>query len=109
MKANITRSFETFPGFVYFVKNEESGLIKIGWTGRNVFDRVEEISRASGCEILVIGAMYGSKKDEKAIHNALKSSKDASEWFRQTNEVFECLVDIFANKPVVLKAETILA
>jgi len=52
-------------GWVYFLLNEESSppRIKIGWTNRKPSDRRRELEYGGGCELQLLGFIWGNPAD----------------------------------------------
>lgn len=52
----------TKPGFVYFQENPHTTprRIKIGWTSRDPVQRLKELEHATGCELILLGFIWGT-------------------------------------------------
>jgi hypothetical protein len=66
-------------GFVYFIK-DNSDQVKIGYTKRNVKDRVKELNSPNLITILEFETKYPTQL-EKALHFRLKKHNIEREWF----------------------------
>lgn len=66
-------------GFVYFVK-DNSDQVKIGYTKRNVKDRVKELNSPNLILILEYETKYPTQL-EKALHFRFKKHNIEREWF----------------------------
>ena len=67
-------------GFVYFVK-DNSDQVKIGYTKRNVNDRVKELNSPNLILILEYETKYPTQL-EKALHFRFKKHNIEREWFQ---------------------------
>ena len=67
-------------GFVYFIK-DNSDQVKIGYTKRNVKDRVKELNSPNLITILEFETKYPTQL-EKALHFRFKKHNIEREWFQ---------------------------
>jgi hypothetical protein len=67
-------------GFVYFVK-DNSDQVKIGYTKRNVNDRIKELNSPNLILILEYETKYPTQL-EKALHFRFKKHNIEREWFQ---------------------------
>lgn len=67
-------------GFVYFVK-DNSDQVKIGYTKRNVKDRVKELNSPNLILILEYETKYPTQL-EKALHFRFKKHNIERQWFQ---------------------------
>lgn len=85
---------------IYFVQAFPSRAIKIGFTHRNLDQRITEIQKNSPDDLLVLGCMYGSRNDEKALHERFRQWHLRDEWFQDADEIHEYIkqnaIDLFA-------------
>ena len=93
---------------VYFIRNYETDLIKIGTT-RNLRYRVKQINKAEGtyCQLLI--AIPGDRQVEKELHRAFADTAicedPRNEWFYCSSELYEFITDMrvylyLANRPL---------
>ena len=66
-------------GFVYFIK-DNSDQVKIGYTKRNVKDRIKELNSPNLITILEFETKYPTQL-EKALHFRFKQHNIEREWF----------------------------
>ena len=66
-------------GFVYFVK-DNSDQVKIGYTKRNVKDRIKQLNSPNLIPILEFETKYPTQL-EKALHFRFKKHNIEREWF----------------------------
>lgn len=70
-------------GFLY-VLDSRDGLVKIGWTGRDLWARLNDYPPTF--ELIV--AIRGTRADERDVHRGLKlSRRKGREWYEPTPEV----------------------
>lgn len=81
--------------FVYFLRNPQNGLIKIGTTV-NLYSRWSYLQKEQGTELELLGVLDGSLPEEQALHQRFASSRVKRgargwrlEWFRDTPELRE--------------------
>ena len=79
-------------GFVYFVK-DNSDQVKIGYTKRNVKDRVKELNSPNLILILEYETKYPTQL-EKALHFRFKKHNIEREWFQLDDYKVEELKEI---------------
>lgn len=80
-------------GYVYAIREPLGGPIKIGWS-KDPNRRCEDIQNACPYELRLIGAVPGSRSDEKRLHAALGNHRLHGEWFRDCSAVLEALEGI---------------
>ena len=72
---------------VYFVQSSFTGAWKIGWTDREVADRVREIERAHGHPVRLVHTHPGSQGDERQLFASLSEHRLEGEWFSDVPRV----------------------
>jgi len=65
---------------IYFLRNPNTGLVKIGTTG-NYHLRLSQLIAEHG-DLELLGLMDGSRLDEQALHQRFIDDHDHHEWFR---------------------------
>lgn len=77
----------SFPGFVYVIKNTLNDLYKIGIT-TNLKNRIRSLTTQSGCELMVVLYIelhydYDESPStiEKELHTYFKNKRTLGEWF----------------------------
>ena len=76
---------------VYFAKNMEDGLIKIGTSG-NVENRISALCRPSKgvrCDVKLVAVAKGSLAKERAYHAMFSASRVFGEWFSPTDDIIK--------------------
>jgi len=72
---------------VYFIKDEGSGHIKIGYTSGGVYgvkQRLSSLQTSSPTKLEVLAVIQGSRKTEKYLHEQFKDIRVIGEWFKPT-------------------------
>jgi len=75
---------------VYFLLDDEAGLVKIGYT-THLAGRTGELSRALGRPLTLIMQTPGGKSREAEIHDDWAEYRHSGEWFRFTGALKEAL------------------
>lgn len=102
-------------GYIYILSNPSMpNLLKIGFTERNVDERVEELNSTGVPVPFEIEAIFGSPNaytDEQAIHELLNKHRLSSnrEFFSvDLKEAVQCIIDCIGSKPSFLKSPEML-
>lgn len=89
--------------FVYFAQGCNSGIIKIGFTTKQPFERLYSLKSRPGItgdndwdrdeEIKILAAVPGDRKTEKALHRKFAAIRIRSkrEWFRPTSDIISLI------------------
>lgn len=96
---------DTIDGYVYFAKEPDTGLIKIGFTC-NVWKRMAQHRRKHPSMILV--ARIRCTRPgwlEKLLHFQLKKYMAIREWYRNESKVFEISVRFIAKHGEIFGAK----
>jgi len=75
-------------GFIYFMRNSR-GQIKIGWTSKDPTERRRSLQTGEADEIILVGWMKGSKRQEGVLHVRFAPwrVRSNSEWFHSSPEL----------------------
>ena len=102
-------------GYVYILSNPAMpGLLKIGYTERDVQERVKELSNTGIPSPFEIEAVFESSKpyqDEQKIHNYFSKFKDSNnrEFFNiDLKEALNTIVKLLSKKPCQIKDSGLL-
>lgn len=79
------------PGFIYWLRAEGVGHIKIGYSARPAA-RMEELRVISPVPLRLIGLDLGSPATERHLHRQLQPHRLHGEWFQAVPEVFDTVV-----------------
>ena len=97
-------------GFIYVLSNPSMrGLLKIGFSIRNVNERVAELSSSTGIpsdfvfEALFVSA--AAKEDEHRVHEALSAYRvGTKEFFRiRPSEAIRKMIDVIGREPLEVR------
>lgn len=79
---------------IYFVRDEATLQIKIGFTDRDLEERLREFQ--TGCPGLLtpLLAVSGTRRDEQAWHRRFAAARVRGEWFRPTPELLQAISDL---------------
>jgi len=71
---------------VYFLKNNESGLIKIGYT-EDYEGRIMQLSYQFKARLELLGLIHGGRSEEKEVHGMFSSIRADREWFADCDDL----------------------
>jgi hypothetical protein len=86
------------PGFIYFIRGELTGRIKIGWATKPG-ERLKALQTASPDKLLIVAAHPGNGRDEKALHQQFAAHRVHGEWFEGVPEIIAHIQGIIDNPP----------
>jgi hypothetical protein len=72
--------------FVYFVREDCGGPIKIGFSN-DVYRRVKSLSTQAGRRMSLLAAMPGGRDEERRLHERFSGSRVLGEWFHPHAEI----------------------
>jgi DNA-binding Xre family transcriptional regulator len=80
-------AYESISGVVYFLRNKDTGMIKIGFT-TDLINRIYNLSLEYGADMELIHyiSTYDSSTLESVFHNMFADKWDYGEWFNLTDE-----------------------
>lgn len=73
---------------VYFIRSEDTDLIKIGYTSE-LGKRVRAHLGSTPGRVTFLKAIYGDRKLERSLHAKFKHLKFKNEWFRADKELLD--------------------
>jgi hypothetical protein len=83
-KSTLMSPYENHYGVVYFIGNEDSGPVKIGFTSNEEpSGRLQALQTASPVKLQILGYINGSIKVENKIHSFLRLHRLRGEWFER--------------------------
>lgn len=88
---------------IYFIQDEGSLLIKIGYTGGDPTERMRSLQTANGSRLVLIAAIPGEPKDERSLHERFAGSRAVGEWFKLTPDLMQFLAAGLAEQRARLK------
>jgi hypothetical protein len=83
-------------GFVYFIKEEESGNIKIGFSEKHPKGRLKDFQTGNSNKLILLGYIEGTYEDESNLHrefNEERIRKD-NEWFKSSTRLKERIKEL---------------
>ncbi len=78
-------------GFVYFIQVGADGPIKIGYSRTDPLRRMGQLRAGCPWELRLVGAIRGTKFDEKRLHEKFSQFKLRQEWFCPDVDIREIL------------------
>ncbi len=90
-------------GIIYVLLEEETGRVKIGWSGRSVAGRARSFQTGNSNTLKLIGLLPGTKNDEAALHRRFQRYRlpERREWFECCHEMKTALDAIIAERGMV--------
>lgn len=82
-------------GYVYFIQVGSDGPIKIGFSKADPARRMKHLQAGCPWELRLVGAVSGSKFNERCLHEKLSHLKIRQEWFRPGFDIEEMLSPSF--------------
>ena len=76
-------------GFIYFIHEEETDRIKIGFSERHPNGRLKDFQTGNSNKLNLIGFIEGSLKDEKKLHHEFSKERirGGNEWFESSSKL----------------------
>ena len=73
-------------GFVYFIKEDDTGNVKIGFSSQHPKNRLKELQTGNSSQLSLIGYVDGDQYLEKELHNIFwkDRTRDSGEWFKMS-------------------------
>ena len=81
---------------VYFIKNPDTGLIKIG-RAKNVFQRIHKLIVEQKADLRILGVIDGYEWEENELHRKFAEFNDHLEWFKPVDEILEYIAQHCCN------------
>lgn len=72
---------------IYFIQDQESLSIKIGYTGGSSEGRLKALQTGNGSRLVLLGEVPGDEAAERQLHERFRQSRMVGEWFRPTPDV----------------------
>ncbi len=96
-------SLKGFNGYVYFIKNPASGLIKIGYS-KNPWARLSELRRNYGSDLSVVATIKTVEKSESSIHATFDQYRVEGEWFTESECIKSVILAVVAGEITTVDA-----
>ena len=83
-------------GFVYFIREEETCRIKIGFSEKNPKGRLKDFQTGNSNKLDLIGYIEGKKEDENRIHQEFYEERirSVNEWFEPSSCLKERIIEL---------------
>ena len=78
---------------IYFIRDEATRLIKIGFTAGDGEERRRELQTGCPGKLVLLLQMEGSKQEETAWHERFADDRDRGEWFRPETELLLAITE----------------
>lgn len=90
---------------LYFIQSGTGGPVKIGYT-KQLATRLKAIHTMNGGSVRFLGALSGSRKDEKRFHEKYAADRLHGEWFRLSREILLFLCGAGMKPTIAVEATT---
>ena len=74
-------------GFVYFIQEEETGRIKIGFSEKHPEGRLKDFQTGNPNKLILLGYIEGTPQDESNLHQEFSQERIRNEWFKSSPRV----------------------
>ncbi len=78
---------------IYFIRNEETNKIKIGYS-KDPEERLRTLQTGSSGKLTLLLAIEGTQQDETAWHDRFADARIQNEWFDPVPELFLVILEI---------------
>ncbi|PWD04097.1 DUF1376 domain-containing protein [Pseudomonas amygdali pv. lachrymans] len=85
-------SLSGYKGYVYFVTDSSSDIVKIGYS-KNPWARLNELRRSHGENLSVVATVKTVEKSESSVHASLSEFRKEGEWFWKSS----CISDLISS------------
>ena len=78
-------------GFVYFIKEQETGHIKIGFSEKHPQGRLKDFQTGNSNKLILLGYIEGTYQDEFNLHQEFSEERirKDNEWFKSSPRLIE--------------------
>ena len=81
-------------GFVYFIQEEETGRIKIGFTEKHPEGRLKDFQTGNSNKLILLGYIEGTYQDESNLHQKFSEERGNGEWFEFSTKLKEGIKEL---------------
>ena len=87
-------------GFVYFIREEETGNIKIGFSEKHPKGRLNDFQTGNSNKLELLGFIEGSYEDETDLHDEFEEDRirDGNEWFFPSTRLKERIRELLEDE-----------
>lgn len=82
---------------VYFVQDTDRGLIKIGFTTKEMRSRLKELQCGNPSPLSLLATVNGTRLSEKLLHDRFEHAHHRGEWFRPVPELLAHIASLTAS------------
>jgi len=82
---------------IYFIQSGNRGSIKIGYTDKNVSQRMSDLQCGSAEQLYLLGTIPGDISGEKDLHNKFKEHHVRGEWFEPSQQLYAFIIENSTN------------
>lgn len=79
------------PGWVYFIGDASADTVKIGWSKDNPERRLAQLQTGNSEQLHLYGAIPGTQRDEKALHERFIGLHLRGEWFKFEKAIWDVI------------------
>lgn len=90
---------------LYFIQSGTGGPVKIGYT-KQLATRLKAIHKLNGGSVRFLGALAGTRDDEKRFHEKYGNDRLHGEWFRLSPEILLFLCGAGMKPTIAVEATT---
>ena len=91
------RKLEQNEYFIYYIKNINSGHIKIGWS-RNPQKRIRQLQPGAEGKLIIMATQPGGPSAEASIHRHFKRLQFYGEWYKSDSSLLGYISDILEGR-----------
>lgn len=83
-------------GFVYFIQEEETDNIKIGFSEKHPKGRLKEFQTGNSNKLILLGYIEGTPQDESNLHQEFYEERirNENEWFKPSHRMKERIKEL---------------
>ena len=83
-------------GFVYFIQEEETGRIKIGFSEKHPKGRLKDFQTGNSNKLILLGYIEGTPQDESNLHQEFYEERirNENEWFKPSPRLKERIKEL---------------
>ena len=86
-------------GFVYFIQEEETDHIKIGFSEKHPKGRLKDFQTGNSNKLILLGFLEGTYQDETNLHQEFYEERirEENEWFRLSTRLKDRIKELLEN------------
>lgn len=83
---------------IYFIRDESTQHIKIGFTAESGADRLRHLQTGCPGKLVLLLQIDGSSKNETEWHDRFAVARERGEWFRPVPELLQAIEEMLASR-----------